>query len=489
METILINSGCRETRAAILVDGVLEDYIVEQEASRGLSGNIYLGKVVRVLPGMQSAFVNIGLERTAYLHVSMVRQEDPAHPKPIEEVLHEGSVIIVQVIKDPVGTKGARLSMLVSLPGRTLVYLPYEDHIGISQRIDDEERREALRERITQLREPTDKGGYIVRTSVSEAPEDYPFDVDMAYLRRQWEHIRETARVSKVPSCLYEELSLGKRLLRDRVTENTQAVWVDNKPAMMALVAFAQTYLPGLEERIRFYKGFATLFEQYGIERDVEHVLQRNVALKSGGYLVIDQTEAMTTIDVNTGAYVGRKDFADTVYQTNLEATEVIARQMRLRNLGGMIIVDFIDMHNDSHKADVLESLRKAVSLDRNMVTVSGFSELGLVEMTRKRTRDSLNHVLCEPCPLCQGRGTIMTVRTVAYAILREVLRENRRQKTVEAFRVRAHALVVHLLEHEEKEALDLLMESIEKRIILEINPDATQESYEISSYSGPLTQ
>lgn len=479
METILINAGAFETRAAVLIDGVLEDYQVEQVKSRGLSGNIYLGKVVRVLPGLQSAFVDIGLERTAYLHVSAVRQPDPRHPKAIENVVHQGDRILVQVIKDPIGTKGARLSMLISLPGRHLVMLPYEKHVGVSQKIGDEELRESLRAMVAAMRSPEYEGGYIVRTCADDVDEE-TLRADMDYLKRLWREIRSKAAGGDAPALVFQELSLAERMLRDRAGRETEFVWVDSKEAYAGLVSFTERYMPGLRPLLRLYSGGGTLFSFFKIENDVADLIKRNVALKSGGYLVIDQTEAMTTIDVNTGGYVGNRDFASTVFNTNLEATEVIARQMRLRNLGGIVMVDFIDMKSLAHRRTVLEALRKAVSGDRNTVTVSDFTELGLIEMTRKRTRDSLSHVLCVPCPLCQGRGMILSARSVAYEMMRELAKLKKEVKGARRFRVRAHPSVVELLEHEERDAFELLQTFVDGGVELEADDALSPERYAV---------
>ena len=482
MEHILINCTPRETRVAIVVDGVLQDLFIERTCARGLVGNVYLGKVVRVLPGMQSAFVDVGLERTAFLHVADIAEahKEGEKPTPIEMVLHEWQSVMVQVAKDPIGTKGARLTTTISLAGRKLVYLPKDNHIGVSQRIEDEALRESLRTLMTELRPESEQGGYIIRTSAEEGATAEEFQDDMAYLGRLWHDIRQVAGVSTGPKLLYQDLSLSQRVLRDMVHQQTQTVEVDSKENFEALSAFADRFVPAAKDRLKLYRGERPLFELNGIENEIERALERRVDLKSGGYLVFDQTEAMTTIDVNTGGYVGKRDFSDTVFKTNLEATQTIARQLRLRNLGGIIIVDFIDMTCDEHREAVLTELRRAVSTDRTRMTVRNFTELGLVEMTRKRTRESLAHVLCEPCPMCGGRGEIRTARTVCYSVMREIVRLSKQYRETKEFHIQASETVINMLLEEESAALELLQTFVEKPILLEVEPSYTQEQYDV---------
>src|SRR5688572_18868973 len=410
-EEILINVTPQETRVAIAGSGVVQELLVERAASRGLVGNIYMGKVGRVLPGMQSAFVEIGLSRAAFLHVADIWEQREA-AKPIEKVLAEGQPILVQVVKDPIGTKGARLSTQVSIAGRLLVYLPNDPHIGISQRIEDEGGRQALRDRLKALLPADEKGGFIVRT-LAEGAEEAELRADVEYLRHLWRDIRERSLGAEPPRLLYQDLSLAQRVLRDMVQGDTAVVKVDSRENYQLLGAFAGTYMPEVRGRLEHYTGERPLFDLYNVEAEIEKALSRRVDLKSGGTLFIDQTEAMTTIDVNTGGFVGQRNFDDTIFKTNLEAAQSIARQLRLRNLGGIVIVDFIDMQSEEHRNAVLEELRKALARDRTRMTVNGFTQLGLVEMTRKRTRESLAHVLCEPCPTCAGRGEVKTARTV----------------------------------------------------------------------------
>ncbi len=482
MDEILINCAMRETRAVVLSDGVLEDIWIERNASRGLVGNIYKGRVIRVLPGMQSAFVDIGLERSGFLHVADIEaaREAGGGMKPIEKVLAEGMSLLVQVAKDPIGTKGARLTTTISLAGRKLVYLPHDSHIGVSQRIEDETLREALRERVTQLRSASEKGGYIIRTSAEEGATDSEFTDDMGYLGRLWAEIDDKSRHLPAPSLLYDELSLAQRMLRDKVTSATETIFVDNRETYASLKSFAERFVPSAAAKLALYKAERPLFEARGVEAEIEKALCRRVDLKSGGYLVVDQTEAMTTIDVNTGGFVGRRDFSETVFKTNLEAAQVIARQLRLRNLGGIIIIDFIDMTCVEHQRAVLSELRRACESDRTKHTISEFTELGLVEMTRKRTRESLSHVLCETCPVCAGRGLVKTARSVCYDILREIVREYKQYRDAQEFKVLASQSVIDLFLEDEADALNLLQDTMGKRIILEVESCYTQEQFDV---------
>jgi ribonuclease G len=478
-EEILINVTPQETRVAVVGGGAVQELLVERAASRGLVGNIYTGRVARVLPGMQSAFVEIGLPRAAFLHVADIWEEREA-PKPIEKILAEGQPILVQVVKDPLGTKGARLSTQVSIAGRLLVYLPHDPHIGISQRIEDENGRQALRERLRELVPADEKGGFIVRTLAENAGED-ELRADLDYLRQTWRAIRGRAvdGAAAPPQLLYQDLSLAQRVLRDMASAGTARVVIDSRENFQKLAAFAESYMPKVRAKIEHYTGERPLFELYNVETEIERALSRRVELKSGGTLVIDQTEAMTTIDVNTSGFVGGRNFDDTIFKTNLEAAQAIARQLRLRNLGGIIIVDFIDMDTEEHRVAVLDELKRALAADRTRMTVSGFTALGLVEMTRKRTRESLAHVLCEPCPVCEGRGEVKTARTVCYEILREIVREARAFHAKE-FRVLAAQGVIDLLLEEESASLAMLSDFIGKPVSVQVETSYAQEQYDI---------
>lgn len=479
IEDILVNVSPFETRVALVQQGAVQEFHLERSASRGLVGNVYLGRVQRVLPGMQSAFIDIGLERAAFLHVADLWQNKNAGASgPIEKVLYESQPLLVQVIKDPIGTKGARLSTQISIAGRLLVHLPQDPHIGVSQRIADETGRHQLRERIQRLMPSGETGGFIVRTMAEDA-DDASLAADIDYLRKRWRQILDGSKTSTAPARLYGELSLTQRVLRDIATDQTTGIVVDAPAAFDELQAFAATYMPQLLGKLRRHGGERPLFDLHGVEEELERALSRRVDLKSGGYLIIDQTEAMTTIDVNTGGFVGGRNFDDTVFRTNLEAAHAIARQLRVRNLGGMVIVDFIDMHNAEHRDAVQLELRKALARDRTRTTVNGFTSLGLVELTRKRTRESLEHVLCEACATCAGKGVIRTARTVAYGIMREIQREAR-QFNPREFRILAAQSVIDLFLEEESQHLAALGDAIGKPISLQVESLYSQEQYDI---------
>ena len=487
-QDILINWAPQETRVAIVENGAVQEFHVERALERGLVGNIYLGKVSRVLPGMQSAFVDIGMDRAAFLHVADLhaalpagRRAEDAPPVPIERLVFEGQTLTVQVIKDPIGTKGARLSTQVSIAGRMLVHLPQDQHLGISQKIGSPEAREQLRARMQALvgtPETGGGGGFILRTNAEEAS-DAELAEDIAYLRKTWALVRQRAVSKPAGTLLHQDLSLVERVLRDLTTEATQTIRIDSRMQFEALQAFGRTYMPAVVNKLEHYRGERPIFDLFGIEEDVAKALARRVDLKSGGYLIIDQTEALTTVDVNTGGFVGARNFDDTIFKTNLEAAGAIARQLRLRNLGGIIIVDFIDMTREEHREAVLAEFRKQLTRDRTRTTISGFSALGLVEMTRKRTRESLAHMLCQPCPTCEGRGQVKTARSVCYDILREILREAR-QFNPREFRVVASAAVVEMLLDEESVHLAGLSEFIGKPISLSAEPGMNPEQYDI---------
>jgi ribonuclease G len=480
---ILINITPQETRVALIMQGAVQELHIERTVARGYAGNVYLGRVVRVLPGMQSAFIDIGLERAAFLHVADIWEARPhdggnAPPKPIERLLFDGQSIMVQVVKDPIGTKGARLSTQISIAGRMLVYLPQDPHIGISQKIGNGAERDALRQTVQKLLPPEERGGFIIRTMAEDASEaDLQMDID--YLRTTWAAVMRLAKSNPAPTLLYQDLSLSQRVLRDFAGDDTSAIQIDSRENFLKLQEFAATYTPSVSSKLFHYSGERPLFDLYGVEAEIERALGRRVDLKSGGYLIIDQTEAMTTIDVNTGSYVHGRNFDDTIFKTNLEAAQAIARQLRLRNLGGIIILDFIDMDNAEHRGAVLAELHKALARDRTKVSVSGFSTLGLVEMTRKRTRESLAHVLCEPCPACQGKGQVKTARTVCYEILRELVREAR-QFDPREFRILASQVVIDLFLEEESHNLAQLGDFIRKTISLQVDSGYQQEQYDI---------
>ncbi len=485
-QDILVNWSPQETRVAIIEHGAVQELHVERTLERGLVGNVYLGKVARVLPGMQSAFIDIGLERAAFLHVADVWQRQPdgeppsalrnQPPVPIEKQVFEGQALMVQVIKDPIGTKGARLSTQISIAGRLLVFLPQDDHVGVSQKIPADQ-REALRRRLGQLVGEAG-GGFILRTNGEDAS-DTELAEDIAYLRKTWARIRESATRLPPPSLLHQDLNLLQRVLRDLVTDQTQTIRIDSREQYGLLAAFGQEFMPQAAAKLQLYKGERPIFDLYAVDEEIARALGRRVDLKSGGYLIVDQTEALTTVDVNTGGFVGSRNFDDTIFKTNLEAAQAIARQLRLRNLGGIIIVDFIDMAREDHRDAVLAEFRKQLARDRVKTMAGGFSQLGLVEMTRKRTRESLAHLLCEPCPACEGKGTVRTPRTVAYDILREILREAR-QFNPREYRVVASPKVVELFLDEESQHLAGLSDFIGKPISLQSDSAMGQEQYDI---------
>ena len=465
---------------AVTEQGAVQELHVERDSSRGLVGNVYLGRVCRVLPGMQSAFVEIGLTRAAFLHIADIwsARNDEATERPIERILSEGQTLLVQVVKDPIGSKGARLSTQVSVAGRLLVYLPQDPHIGISQRIEDEAEREQLREKLQALIPPGETGGFIVRT-VAEAATESELRADIEYLVTLWKQIQQAAQSAAAQAVLYQDLSLATRVLRDLVTDSTERIIVDSRETFEKLTAFASRYTRQALPILEHYTGERPLFDLFAVEDEIEKALARRVDLKSGGYLIIDQTEALTTIDVNTGGFVSGRSFDDTIFKTNLEASLAIARQLRLRNLGGIIIVDFIDMESQEHRDAVLAEFRKALARDRTRVTVNGFSQLGLVEMTRKRTRESLAHVLCEACPVCGGRGALKTAQTVCYEILREILRSER-QFSAKEYRILASQKVIDLFLDEEADSLTQLGDFIAKPISMQVETAYMQEQYDV---------
>ena len=581
-EELLINISPMESRVAVLDNGVLSEIYIERHHKLGLVGNIYLGTVVRVLPGMQAAFVDIGQSRTAFLHVndmqrpaktsvanniastntdnddkskeatndssgsnghdngnvnkplkdstnadntssihpsdeqaqtsidtkpftnvptqpSSLRMTPPVvSPKPIsprqsasqpakqdliQHRLHEGQRILVQVTKDQLGTKGARLTTNITLPSRYLVYLPSSEHIGISQRIDNEEERSRLKIELTSLMQTVSlKGGLIARTAAERVPVP-KLEEDVYYLLQLWRTIqarRLEASYSQSSTLLYQELSLPLRSIRDLVHADTEKVIVDDEVLFNQVRQFAKEFVPFVYPRIVHYTAEPALFDVHRVEEDLRDALKRRVDLKSGGYLIIDQTEAMTTIDVNTGSFVGGRSLEDTVYKTNLEATHAIARQLRLRNLGGIIILDFIDMLEQEHKDDVLASLQEQLAQDYAKTNITQVSELGLVEMTRKRTRESLEQQLCEPCSTCQGRGFVKTAETVCFEIFREIMRCARTYNSPKKFTVVAHAAVIDLLLSSEADTVADLEYLLGRVITFEVENLYTQEQYDI---------
>jgi ribonuclease G len=485
---VLINVGPREIRAALVDAGVLQEVLIERINHRGLISNIYKGRVSRVLPGMQAAFIDIGLERAAFLHASdIVQPSDAEHgekdgipPKTddIQSLVAEGGEIFVQVLKDPLGTKGARLTTFITIPSRYLVFMPKGHGVGISARIEDEAERQRLRDAALSYMQPHEPGGYIVRTAAEGAAPE-ALRADMVFLQKLWSVLAEKAVNIKPGNLVHEDLPLTLRVLRDVVSSGVEKVSVDHAESLEHMTEFARTFMPELASRIELYNSERPLFELYGVEDEIQRSLERKVPLKSGGYLIFDQTEAMTTIDVNTGAYVGHRNLEETIFRTNLEAAVALARQVRLRNLGGIIIIDFIDMQEEEHRNQVRQALEKALENDHAKTNISSVSPLGLVEMTRKRTRESLEHVLCTACPTCEGRGFVKTNETVCYEIFREILRQARQFQYKEMM-VLAHQDVIERLLDEESAALAELEVFTRKPIRLQTEALYNQDQYDV---------
>ncbi len=483
-DEILINLTSREVRAAVVENGVLQEILIERTSRRGLTGNIYKGRVVRVLPGMQAAFVEIGLARTGFLHASDVLppRDAPAtaagEEHNIRDLLREGDTVLVQVVKDQLGTKGARLTTFITMPSRYLVLLPKECNLGVSGRIESDEERTRLRQVMTGLTGESPRYGYIVRTA-AEAVAEGPLRADVDFLHRLWDVVARTAQDAPVPSLVHQDLPLAIRVLRDLVKPDTQRIRIDDEQACAELCEFASSVIPQLDGRIELFQDPRPIFDLYGIEDEIQKALARKVELKSGGYLVIDQTEALTSIDVNTGGYVGHRNLEDTIFRTNLEAAVVIARQLRLRNLGGIIIIDFIDMNEEAHRRQVLEALTTALEGDHVRAQVAEVSQLGLVQMTRKRTRESLEHLLCEPCPTCEGRGHVKSPETVCYEIFREILRQHA-QFSFKELVILAHQEVIELLLDEESANIAELEERTGKSIRLQVESLYAQDQFDV---------
>ncbi len=483
-EEILVNVTPSEVRAALLENGVLQEVFVERTARRGLISNIYKGRVSRVLPGMQAAFVDIGLDRTAFLHASdIARQKNPANgdddvPLPdIRDLVKEGEEVLVQVMKDPLGNKGARLTTFITLPSRYLVLLADGNNVGVSARIEDEDERERLRQFFEELLAGLDCG-VIVRTAAEGASDD-ALRADMKFLRKLWTVVQEQCRKGKVKTLVHEDLPLPARVMRDLVTSDVGRIRVDSEEDFNAMKSFAGTFLPEIEPMIEHYTRRRPIFDLHGTEDEIKKALDRSIPLKSGGYVIFDQTESMTTVDVNTGGYVGHRNLEETIYRTNLEAAVTIARQLRLRNLGGIIIIDFIDMEERGHRERVMQALEQSMIRDHARHQITPVSPFGLVEMTRKRTRESLQHILCDDCPNCDGRGFIMTAETVCFEVFREVIRQHR-QFTFDEILVLAHQDVIDLLLDEQSNALSELEGQIGKTIRLQPESLYLQDQFDV---------
>lgn len=523
---ILINITPQESRVALLENGILQELMIERSSKQGIVGNVYKGKVSRVLPGMEAAFIDIGQEKAAFLHASDLRfpirelfnedlPKEEIKPPPISHLLHEGKYVLVQVIKDPLGTKGARLTMHVTIPSRYVVLMPDTDTVGVSSKIDGEEERQRLKDIIEKARQldgqvintPNDKVitkttneisshtedsegkkntkdkkdkkyGYIARTA-AEGINQEAIQADVYFLSKLWKRVSESSALNASTQKIYSDLPLVQRVLRDIVAEDIESIRIDSSSTYKSLMEFSTIFIPELSDKIELYNGKRPIFDVHSVEDEIQKSLKRKVTLKSGGYLIIDQTEAMTTIDVNTGGFVGYRNLEETIFKTNLEAAQTLARQLRLRNLGGIIIIDFIDMQQEQHKEQVTTALEKALKSDPAKTSVTTLSSLGLVEMTRKRTRESLEHILCESCPTCEGRGYIKTATTVCYEIFREILREARQFDARELL-VLASLDVTDLLLDEESDSLAELQEFIGVPIRFQAESLYTQEQFDV---------
>jgi len=481
---LLINVTPSETRAAVVNNGVLQEVFIERSESRGIFGNIYKGKVCRVLPGMQAAFVEIGLARAAFLHASDITipkgqtgDLQTAGVPPIASLLREGQEVLVQVIKDPLGSKGARLTTQLSVSSRYLVYMPDMQGVGVSLKIEDDEERSRLKDCLaTQVVEG--EGAYILRTA-AEGVNEEELVADLNYLHRLWARLVELKPTVKCGEPLHEDLPLTLRALRDSYTPDIDRIRIDSSETYQKAVKFSEGFMPECASRLEHYKGDHPLFDLFGVEEDITKALERKVMLKSGGYLIFDQTEAMTTVDVNTGGFVGHKNLEETIFKTNLEAAQAIARQLRVRNLGGIIILDFIDMDEVEHREQVLRTLEKAMEGDRARHNICGVSELGLVEMTRKRTRESLEHILCEPCPCCAGKGYAKSAETLCYEIFREIIREAKQYETTQ-FLILASQDVIDRLNDQDSTNVAELEQFIGKPILFQHDSQYRREQFNV---------
>ncbi len=490
-EEILINVTLMETRVALIENGLLQEVFIERHNKTGHVGDVFIGQVVRVMPGMEAAFVDIGLEKAAFIHASDVTEidadgfelRDDQH-KPVQELLREGQLIVVQVAKDAISTKGARLTTHLTLPSRNLVYLPRSKHLGISQRLESEEERERL---MGLLREGLEqeawenRGGFIIRTAAEGATADELLE-DIRFLRRLWNKVEQRIARNEGVRNVYREVPLYIRTVRDLITPSVEKIRIDNSESFQEITQFLEDFIPELNTSVESYAGDRPIFDLYGLEDEIDKALGRQVKLKSGGDLIIDQTEAMTTIDVNTGGYLGSRNHGETIFKTNLEAATSIARQLRVRNLGGIIIVDFIDMQDLEHQRQVQRAFTKALEKDHARTTITGISQLGLIEMTRKRTRESLGQMLNSACPVCGGRGTLKSTETICYEIFREILSIARAYEN-DVILVMAAQLVVDRLLDEESDTLAELEELVGKTVKFEVEPMYTQEQFDVVLY------
>lgn len=500
---ILINVRPNLTRVAYVEDGVLNDLKIERRGSPTLVGSIYKGRVVRVLPGMQAAFVDVGLDRAAFLYVADVRSDLDSEPRlymeedseeestleseespraVIQDLLHEGQIIMVQVAKDPLGTKGARITTHVSLAGRHVVYMPTLKHLGVSRRIANEAERDRLKKIVENLKP---KGGVIIRTACEGATAE-DLSADLEYLNRMWTEIDKGYDKRKTPGLIHAEIDVELRALRDLLNEKVARVIVDDAKVHKKVLSFINQFMPKHQKAVALHSGAQPLFDTYDLDLEISRSLDRKIWLKSGGYIVIDEAEALVVIDVNTGRYVGKKDLEDTILKTNLEAAKEIAHQLRIRNAGGIIIIDFIDMEKPAHREKVLNHLQTETASDLARTTVLAMSALGLVEMTRKRIRPSLVSSLCEPCTYCEGKGYIKRKSTIAYEIFMSLEREVLRSKEGTNAVVHCHSGVADWIYEEEQEALEAIEAKIQRPVVFKVEPHYHIEQFEIYSLFAP---
>jgi ribonuclease G len=494
---IIVNAGREETRVALLENGLVTEIYVDRKKDRGIAGNVYKCRVMKVLPGMQAAFVDIGLEKSAFLYVGDVfdstseytpmmddegleleaeTKRKRSHSNQIEDLLQEGQEILVQVSKEPISTKGARVTTYISIPGRYLVMMPGVNHIGVSRRIENGEERKRLREIVSRLRKPNT--GYIIRTA-SQGRSEEEFTADIEFLGRLWENIQKKKERTSAPELMHNELDLVFRVIRDVFTRDVDKMVIDSPDEYQRVKEFVDSYIPQLNRRVKPFEGDDPIFDHYGVEIEISRALGRKVWLKSGGYIIVDQTEALTAIDVNTGRYVGKRTLEDTILKTNLEAVREIAYQLRLRNIGGIIILDFIDMEREDNRRKVYSALQEALSSDKAKTTISHISPIGLIEMTRKRIRESLGRTLCEPCPYCDGRGYVKSSRTVCYEVLRELRRAFMNAEEKKAL-VTVNSVVADMLYDEERQGVEELEKEFLKKIVIKADPNLHQEQYEV---------
>ena len=487
-EEIIISVSSLETRVALVESGLLQEIFIECSHTPVTVGNIYKARVARVLPGMQSAFVDIGQPRAAFMHINYLvdsqfrflqgeRGADFQYP-PIQQVIREGQHILVQVTKEPISSKGARATTSISIASRFLVYTPRNSHVGISQRIEDEQSRERLQGIMADIHRPADGDGFIVRTASERATAD-EIRRDAELLRKRWLVIAEDGRTAPPATTVYEDLPLHLRAMRDIINRETAAILVDNKKVFFALERFLADFIPEKLACLSLVSLKVPLFDAHNLEDQIATALNRNVPLKSGGYLVVDQTEAMTTVDVNTGAFVGRRDLEETIYRINLEAAAAIPRQLKLRNIGGIVIIDFVDMINVEHKRQVLRTLEKGQQADRVKWNISEISELGLVEITRKRTSESLLKMMCAPCAACEGKGYIKTAETVCLEIYREIQRKALKFKGKDCLIMASQTVIDRLLD-EDAMCIAELSSALDCRIRLQVEASYTQEQFDV---------